>query len=154
MIAESKVHSVTRVIATPIKDVFAAIFFVSVVSALVLTLISIAAKFFMVYLSSRTQGISLRTSLRAAFGLSSSGGELALVIAKGGVDIGVTSSFILPMDGSMTIITTFITPYMVKIGWNVADAIGSPGSSGKNNKKIWQQFGLASAFFKGEGKEG
>src|ERR671927_791624 len=161
LIAESKVHSVTRVIATPIKDMFAAIFFVSVgalmdirllatfiVPALVLILISIAAKFFTVLLSSRTQGISLRTSLRAAFGLSSSGGELALVVAKGGVDVGTTSSFILPMVGSMTIITTFITPYMVKIGWMVADAIGSHGSSGKN-KKIWQrQFGLSSTFFK------
>lgn len=161
LIAESKVHSVTRVIATPIRDMFAAIFFVSVgalmdirllanfiVPALVLILISIAAKFFTVFLSSRAQGISLLTSLRAAFGLSSSGGELALVVAKGGVDVGVTSSFILPMVGSMTIITTFITPYMVKIGWMVADAIGSHGSSGKNNKKIWQRFGLAFAFFK------
>ena len=43
------------------------------------------------------------------------------------------------MVGSMTIITTFITPYMVKIGWKVADAIGSVGSSGKDNKKIWQR---------------
>src|ERR671927_687220 len=145
LIAESKVHSVTRVIATPIKDMFAAIFFVSVgalmnialiptfiIPALVLILISIAAKLFTVLVSSRLQGISLRTSLRAAFGLSSSGGELALVVAKGGVDVGTTSSFILPMVGSMTIITTFITPYMVKIGWMVADAIGSHGSSGKN----------------------
>jgi CPA2 family monovalent cation:H+ antiporter-2 len=166
LIAESKVHSVTRVIATPIKDMFAAIFFVSVgalmdirllatfiVPALVLIVISITAKFFTVFLSSRKQGISLRTSLRAAFGLSSSGGELALVVAKGGVDVGVTSSFILPMVGSMTIITTFITPYMVKIGWKVADAIGSRGNSGKDNKKIWQQFGLSSAFFKRKGKE-
>jgi CPA2 family monovalent cation:H+ antiporter-2 len=161
LIAESKVHSVTRVIATPIKDMFAAIFFVSVgalmdirllatfiVPALVLILVSIAAKFFTVFLSSRTQGISLRTSLRAAFGLSSSGGELALVVAKGGVDVGTTSSFILPMVGSMTIITTFVTPYMVKLGWKVADTLGSFSSS-DNNKKIWQrQFGLSSTFFK------
>src|ERR671933_85717 len=156
LIAESKVHSVTRVIATPIKDMFAAIFFVSVgalmdirllaafiVPALVLILISIAAKFFTVFLSSRTQGISLRTSLRAAFGLSSSGGELALVVAKGGVDIGATSSFILPMVGSMTIITTFITPYMVKMGWKVADTLGSLPSN-NNKRKIWLRLGLFS----------
>jgi len=87
LIAESKVHSVTRVIATPIKDMFAAIFFVSVgalmdirllaiyiVPALVLILVSIAAKFFTVFLSSRMQGVSMRTSLRTGFGLSSSGG--------------------------------------------------------------------------------
>lgn len=164
LIAESKVHSVTRVIATPIKDMFAAIFFVSVgalmdisllaifiVPALVLILVSIAAKFFTVFLSSRIQGVSMRTSLRTGFGLSSLGGELALVVAKGGVDVGVTSSFILPMVGSMTIVTTFITPYMVKIGWKVADALGSLPSN-NNNKKIWWRLGLFN-FFKREGEQ-
>jgi CPA2 family monovalent cation:H+ antiporter-2 len=164
LIAESKVHSVTRVIATPIKDMFAAIFFVSVgalmdirllvtfiVPALVLILASIAAKFFTVLLSSRMQGVSLRTSMRSAFGLSSSGGELALVVAKGGVDTGVSSSFILPMVGSMTIITTFITPYMIKMGWKVADALSShPGNNHKN--KTWRRFGLFS-FLKRTGKQ-
>jgi monovalent cation:H+ antiporter-2, CPA2 family len=159
LIAESKVHSVTRVIATPIKDMFAAIFFVSVgalmdirllatfiVPALVLILVSITAKFFTVFLSSRTQGISLRTSLRAAFGLSSSGGELALVVAKGGVDVGITSSFVLPMVGSMTIITTFITPYMIKLGWKVADSLSFHPSNDNDNKKIWRSFRLFSLF--------
>jgi CPA2 family monovalent cation:H+ antiporter-2 len=159
LIAESKVHAVTKVIATPIKDMFAAIFFVSVgalmditllptfiVPALVLISVSIAAKFLTVFLASRTQGISMRNSLRTAFGLSSSGGELALVVAKGGADVGVTSSFILPMVGAMTIITTFITPYMIKIGWKIADTLCSRSSSlssssssannNKNNKKF------------------
>ena len=159
LIAESKVHAVTKVIATPIKDMFAAIFFVSVgalmditllptfiVPALVLISVSIAAKFLTVFLASRNQGISMRNSLRTAFGLSSSGGELALVVAKGGADVGVTSSFILPMVGAMTIITTFITPYMIKIGWKIADTLCSRSSSlssssssannNKNNKKF------------------
>jgi len=151
LIAESKVHSVTRVIATPIKDMFAAIFFVSVgalmnialiptfiIPALVLILVSIAAKFFTVLISSRLQGVSMLTSLRTGFGLSSSGGELALVVAKGGVDVGATSSFILPMVGAMTIITTFITPYMIKIGWKVtAHALGNFNKN--DNKKGWRQ---------------
>jgi CPA2 family monovalent cation:H+ antiporter-2 len=137
LIAESKVHSVTKVLATPLKDMFAAIFFVSVgalmdisvlpmfiVPALILIIVSIAAKFFTVVIASRAQKISLLTSLRSAFGLSSSGGELALVVAKGGVDVGgSTSSFLLPMVGTMTIITTFITPYMIKFGWKIANAI-------------------------------
>ena len=63
------------------------------------------------------------TALRTGFGLSSSGGELALVVAKGGADSGVTSSFLLPMVGTMTVITTFITPYMIKVGWRFADII-------------------------------
>ena len=137
LIAESKVHSVTKVLATPLKDMFSAIFFVSVgalmdisvlpmfiVPALILILVSIAAKFLTVVIASRAQKISLLTSLRSAFGLSSSGGELALVVAKGGVDVGgSTSSFLLPMVGTMTIITTFITPYMIKFGWKIANTI-------------------------------
>jgi CPA2 family monovalent cation:H+ antiporter-2 len=134
LIAESKVHAVTKIIATPIKDMFAALFFVSVgalmditlipifiIPALILIAVSLGAKFFTVYVASRSQGYDNKTSIRAGFGLSSSGGELALVVAKGGADIGVTSSFLLPMVGTMTIITTFLTPYMIKIGWNIAN---------------------------------
>ena len=134
LIAESKVHSVTRVLTTPLKDMFGAIFFVSIgalmditkipaliIPALMLITVSIGAKFLTVYLSSRSQGYDTQTSLKTAFGLSSSGGELALVVAKGGADVGTTSSFVLPMVGTMTIITTFITPYMIKMGWKLVD---------------------------------
>jgi CPA2 family monovalent cation:H+ antiporter-2 len=141
LIAESKVHAVTRVLATPIKDMFAALFFVSIgalmditqiplfiIPAIVLILASLGAKFFTVYLASKSQGYSTVTALRAGFGLSSSGGELALVVAKGGADIGATSNFVLPMIGTMTIITTFITPYLIKMGWKLADSF-SPSNS-------------------------
>ncbi len=140
LIAESKVHAVTQVLTTPLKDMFGALFFVSVgalmditklpifiVPAIILILVSIGAKFFTVYVSARSQGYNTQTALRTAFGLSSSGGELALVVAKGGADVGVTSSFLLPMVGTMTIITTFITPYLIKIGWKLADLAGSSG---------------------------
>jgi monovalent cation:H+ antiporter-2, CPA2 family len=136
LIAESKSHSVTRVLATPLRDMFAALFFVSVgalmdvtllllfiVPALVLVAVSLAAKFFTVFLATKYQGFSTLTSLRAGFGLSSSGGELALVVAKGGIDVGVTGSFLLPMVGAMTIITTFMSPYVIKFGWKVAEKV-------------------------------
>ncbi|MGH9978322.1 MAG: cation:proton antiporter, partial [Nitrososphaeraceae archaeon] len=116
LIAESKVHSVTKVLATPIRDMFAALFFVSVgalmdislipvfiLPAVVLVLVSMASKFFTVFLASRSQQIDIVSSLKLGFGSASSGGELALVVAKGGVDVGATSSFILPMVGTMTI---------------------------------------------------
>jgi len=142
LIAESKVHAVTRILATPIRDMFGALFFVSVgalmdmsllvvfiIPAVILVVVSIAAKFLTVFLSSKSQGFSSITSMKASFGLSSSGGELALVVAKGGVDTGLTSAFLLPMIGTMTIITTFISPYMIKLGWKVPDKIFS------NNKE-------------------
>jgi len=132
LIAESKVHAVTRILATPIRDMFGAIFFVSVgalmdmsllvvfiIPASILVIVSISAKFLTVFLSSKSQRFSSATSMKAAFGLSSSGGELALVVAKGGADTGLTSAFLLPMIGAMTIITTFISPYMIKLGWKL-----------------------------------
>jgi len=130
LVAESRSHSVTSVLANPVKDIFAALFFVSVgalmdfrlipqfiVPALVLIGVSIGAKFLTVYVSSRLQGISNVTSTRTAVGLSSSGGEIAIVVAKGGIDVGAASPIILPMVGTMTIITTFISPYVIKYGW-------------------------------------
>lgn len=135
LIAESKVHSVTKVLATPIRDMFAALFFVSVgalmdislipifiVPAIVLVLVSMASKFFTVFVASRSQKIDIVSSLKLGFGSASSGGELALVVAKGGADVGATSSFILPMVGTMTIITTFIAPYLIKMGWKIANS--------------------------------
>ncbi len=144
LIAESKVHAVTRILATPIRDMFGAIFFVSVgalmdmsllvvfiIPASILVIVSISAKFLTVFLSSKSQRFSSATSMKAAFGLSSSGGELALVVAKGGADTGLTSAFLLPMIGAMTIITTFISPYMIKLGWKLPDKI----LSSKNEEK-------------------
>jgi CPA2 family monovalent cation:H+ antiporter-2 len=138
LVAESKVHAVTRLIATPIRDMFGAIFFVSVgalmdmsllvvfiIPAVILVIVSIAAKFLTVFVSAKSQGFSSIDSMKASFGLSSSGGELALVVAKGGVDTGLTSAFLLPMIGAMTIITTFISPYMIKLGWKIPDKIFS-----------------------------
>ena len=136
LVAESKSHAVTSVLSTPVKDIFAALFFVSVgalmdfkliplfiIPALVLIGVSIGAKFITVFLSCRGQKISKKTSARTAIGLSSSGGELALVVAKGGNDIGATSSLVLPMVGTMTIVTTFIAPYVIKYGWKMADRL-------------------------------
>lgn len=148
LIAESKVHAVTRILATPIRDMFGAIFFVSVgalmdmsllvvfiIPASILVIVSISAKFLTVFLSSKSQRFSSATSMKAAFGLSSSGGELALVVAKGGADTGLTSAFLLPMIGAMTIITTFISPYMIKLGWKLPDKILSSKNQEKDKDK-------------------
>lgn len=136
LVAESKSHSVARVLTTPLRDMFAALFFVSVgalmdisllplfiVPALILIGTSFAGKFVAVYFSAKLQGTNRKTSLKAGFALSASGGELALVTAKGGADVGATSAFILPMVGTMTIITTFLSPYVIKLGWRFANSL-------------------------------
>jgi CPA2 family monovalent cation:H+ antiporter-2 len=137
LVAESKSHATARVLTSPLKDMFAAIFFVSVgalmdisqlplfiVPALVFVAASFGAKFITVYLSAKSQGLSKKVALQTAFGSSASGGELALVTAKGGADVGATSGFVLPMVGTMTIITSFLSPYVVKFGWKVSDRFG------------------------------
>jgi CPA2 family monovalent cation:H+ antiporter-2 len=145
LVAESKMRIATKIIATPIRDMFAALFFISVgalmdirqlylfiIPAIILVIVSFAAKFVTVWASTRVQKFDKYTSLRTGIGLSSSGGELALVAAKGGADVGVTSSFVLPMVGAMTVITTFISPYVIKYGWKLTDKI-SKKEQGKSD---------------------
>ncbi len=130
LVSRSNYHDVARLIASPLRDMFAALFFVSmgalmdfslvptfILPALILLLVSIAMKFASVLLTSRAMNYSGQTSVKAAFGLSASGGELGLVVAKGGVDTGVASSFLLPMLGVITVLTTFLSPYIIRIGW-------------------------------------
>jgi monovalent cation:H+ antiporter-2, CPA2 family len=132
LVAESKTQAIAKIITTPIKDMFGAIFFISVgalmdikllpsfiIPALILIGVSFGAKFGTVFISAKVLKIQNKVAARASFGLSASGGELALVTAKGGADVGATSAFILPMIGAMTIITTFLSPYIIKLGWKI-----------------------------------
>jgi K+:H+ antiporter len=41
---------------------------------------------------------------------------MSLVIAKGGQDVGAISSSVLPILGVVTVVTTFIAPYIIKLG--------------------------------------
>jgi CPA2 family monovalent cation:H+ antiporter-2 len=146
LIAESKTQSIAKVLTTPLKDMFAALFFVSVgalmdikllplfiVPALILIGKSFGAKFATVYFATKMQGFSRKTSMQTGFGLSASGGELALVTAKGGADVGATSSFVLPMVGAMTIITTFLSPYLIKFGWKLSDRFRKEGDGSQDS---------------------
>jgi CPA2 family monovalent cation:H+ antiporter-2 len=135
LIAESKSHAVTSILTTPIRDMFVAIFFVSVgalmdvnlipvfiIPSLVLIGITSLSKFVIVFLSSRSQGFSKKIAFQTGISLSSSrGGEMSLIVAKGGIDIGVASSFILPIVGTITIISTFLSPYLIKLGIRISE---------------------------------
>lgn len=138
LVAGSKMRVATKVIATPIRDMFAALFFISVgalmditllplfiVPAVILVAVSFGAKFITVWMSTTIQKFGRTTSLKTGIGMSSSGGEIALVAAKGGSDVGATSSLVLPMVGTMTIIATFLSPYVIKYGWRFADYLAA-----------------------------
>jgi len=141
LIAESKSHAVTSILTTPIRDMFVALFFVSVgalmdiklipvfiIPALLLVGVTSIAKFAIVYLTSRYEGFSKLTALQTGIGLSSSrGGEMSLIVAKGGIDIGVVSGFILPIVGTITLISTFLAPYLIRLGLKLGQRAENQG---------------------------
>jgi monovalent cation:H+ antiporter-2, CPA2 family len=129
LVAESGSAAIARVITVPLQDVFAALFFVSVgalmdvsripvfiIPALILIVTSFVSKLLIIYLILVRSGYDNTTALRTGLGMSSARGELSLVVAKGGQDVGAVSSFIFPMLGVVTIVTTFITPYVLRLG--------------------------------------
>jgi len=146
LIAESKSHAVTSILTTPIRDMFVALFFVSVgalmdinlipvfiIPALILVGVTSVVKFAIVFLTSRYQGFSKITSIQTGIDLSASrGGEMSLIVAKGGIDIGVVSSFILPIIGTITLISTFLAPYLIKLGLKLADRNNNVNSESKS----------------------
>jgi monovalent cation:H+ antiporter-2, CPA2 family len=129
LIAESKSATVVRVIMIPLRDMFSALFFISIgalmdislipsfiVPALILMVTAFAAKFLIV------SGILAKTkygktvALRTGLGIAAARGELTLVVAKAGQDVGAISSAVFPILGVITIITTFMTPYVLRFG--------------------------------------
>jgi monovalent cation:H+ antiporter-2, CPA2 family len=130
LVAESKSAAVARVVTIPLRDVFSAIFFISIgalmnvslipsfiIPAIILILTSFASKFLIItgilVVKSKIDGT---TALRTGLGLAASKGEMSLIIAKGGQDVGAISSSVLPILGIITIITTFVAPYIIKFG--------------------------------------
>ena len=127
LVAESKSAEVSKILSSPIKDMFVAIFFVSVGAlmdvsqlenyifiALALIAIAMGMKFGGNMLGNILMRQPRGKSLRSAFTLGAPRGEFSIVIIKVGVDAGVVSAFLFPLIGIISIITAFITPFLVK----------------------------------------
>ena len=129
LVAESKSAEVSKVLSSPIKDMFVAIFFVSVGAlmditqldsyifiAIALIAVTIAMKFGGNLLGNTAFRLERGKSLRSAFALSAPRGEFSIIIVKVGVDMGVVSAFLFPLIGLITIITSFISPFLIRFG--------------------------------------
>ncbi|MGI0036856.1 MAG: cation:proton antiporter [Nitrososphaera sp.] len=129
LVAESKSAAIARIITIPLRDMFAALFFISIgalmnvallpvfiIPAIILILTSFASKLLIVTGMLVRGGFDNTTSLRAGLGISATKGEMSLVVAKGGQDVGAISSSILPILGVVTIVTTFIGPFIIRVG--------------------------------------
>ena len=129
LIAESKSAEVSKILSSPIKDMFVAIFFVSVGALMDVTqlenYIFIAFALIAVATAMKLGGNILgnmifkqprNKSLRSAFALSAPRGEFSIVIVKVGVDMGMVSAFLFPLIGLITIITAFMSPFIIRAG--------------------------------------
>ena len=135
LVAESKSAEVAKLLSSPIKDMFVAIFFISVgalmdVSQLenyifvAIALIAVATG--MKFGGNMIGNVLFRQkrgkSMRSAFTLASPRGEFSIVIVKAGVDIGAVSAFLFPLVGIISIITAFLSPFLVKAGDKIIPA--------------------------------
>ena len=129
LVAESKSAEVSKILSSPIKDMFVAIFFVSVGAlmditqldsyiflAIALIAVTVAMKFGGNLLGNMAFRQPKGKSLRVAFALSAPRGEFSIIIIKVGVDMGVVSAFLFPLIGLITIVTAFISPFLTKLG--------------------------------------
>jgi len=132
LVAESKSAEVSKILSSPIKDMFVAIFFISVGAlmdvtqlgsyifiAIALIALTIGMKFGSNMFGNFLFRQSRTKSLRSAFALAAPRGEFSIVIIKSGADLGVVSAFLFPLVGIISIITAFISPYLVKAGEKV-----------------------------------
>lgn len=110
----------------PVKDLFGAIFFVSVgmlidlaalgdyiLPILLITVICIIGKIITTGFGAYISGNSLKVSLQTGMSLAQIG-EFSFIIAALGVTLGATSNFLYPIIVAVSGITTFTTPYLIK----------------------------------------
>ena len=124
-----------------LRDLFGAVFFVSVgmmvepsvldeywLPILVLTLGVVLGQMIFGSLSFFATSGNVQTAVRSGFSMVQIG-EFAFIIAALGQELGVTSQFLYPVVVSVSIITTFLTPYIIKLSPKAANRIEKSMSS-------------------------
>jgi len=135
LVAESGHESDIEKLVTPVRDVFAAIFFVSVGmifdpqaiidhwgAVIALTLAVILGNMIVVTTGAFLVGLGRRTSMRAGMSLAQIG-EFSFIIAGVGVASGAIGSFIYPVGIAVAAITTLTTPLMIRASSRAAESI-------------------------------
>ncbi len=113
-------------LVNPCKDLFGAVFFVSVglmvvpsmlieylVPIVILTVATIIGKALLLAGGMLASGENLRTSLYGAMSQTQIG-EFSFIIANLGIGLGVTSDFLYPVIVAVSVVTTFTTPYLIR----------------------------------------
>ena len=157
-------ESIERLVK-PVKDLFGAIFFVSVgmmVDPLmiveyagpivVITLAVIVGQSLFGTLGVLLAGQPLKTAMQCGFSLTQIG-EFAFIIASLGVSLHVTSHFLYPIVVAVSVITTFLTPYMIRFAEPASNFVDThlperwqkfllhyaSGSQTVNHESLWKK---------------
>ena len=126
IIAETTSAEKVEHLIKPVKDLFGAVFFVSVgmmidPQAMVtyawpitaVTLLTIFGKLFSTTLGALLSGQPLKQSVQVGMSMAQIG-EFAFIVAALGLSLGVISDFIFPIAVGASAVTTFTTPYLIK----------------------------------------
>ena len=111
----------------PVKDLFGAIFFVSVgmlidpamlweykVPILIITVVVMVGQICFASLGVLLSGQPIKIAIQSGFSLAQIG-EFAFIIASLGLTLKVTDSFLYPIVVAVSVVTTFFTPYMIRL---------------------------------------
>ena len=127
IIAETTQAEHIEHLVKPVKDLFGAVFFVSVgmlidpetlydhaIPVLILSLITIFGQSISSTAGALLSGQPLKQSVQTGMSLSQIG-EFSFIIATLGMTLNVTSSFLYPIVVAVSAVTTFTTPFMIKL---------------------------------------
>ncbi|WP_434427530.1 cation:proton antiporter domain-containing protein [Nannocystis pusilla] len=135
LVSESGEGPKVEHVIQPLRDLFAAVFFISIgmtvdpvlvaqhwLPVIVLTAVVLAGKVFGVSLGSFLAGNGLRRSVRAGMSLAQIG-EFSFIIAGLGLQTGAIPEYILPIMVAVAILTSLTTPVMVRRSERGAEAV-------------------------------
>ena len=126
VVAEAREIGRIEILIEPIRDMFSAIFFVSIgllldpkvlvehwLPVLVITVAVVVGKIVTCAFGAFVAGNDTRTSLQAGMGLAQIG-EFSFIIAALGLTLNVTSGFLYSIAVAVSVITTLLTPYWIR----------------------------------------
>jgi CPA2 family monovalent cation:H+ antiporter-2 len=135
LVAESGESEKVHHLIEPVRDIFAAIFFVSVGmlidpqvlvehwrAVLALTLVVVVGKVVSVSLGAFIAGNGVRTSVQAGMSLAQIG-EFSFIIAGVGLSLGAVGKFLYPVAVAVSALTTLATPWLIRAAGPVASSI-------------------------------
>jgi monovalent cation:H+ antiporter-2, CPA2 family len=135
LVAESGEAKQIEHLVEPLRDIFGAVFFISVgmmidpgliaehwEALIVLTAAVVFGKIVGVTFASMLSGVGTKTSIEAGMSLSQIG-EFSFIIAGAGLKSGATRDFLYTLAVAVSAVTTFLTPYMIRVSIPFAEFV-------------------------------